>query len=57
LGEEFWTMDKKVSSEENEALEAKLSEEEIRRAIFESYAEGALGPDEFSFLPKILECY
>jgi hypothetical protein len=50
LGEEFWTMDKNVSSEENEALEAKLSEEEIMRAIFESYAEGALGPDEFSFL-------
>jgi hypothetical protein len=50
LGEEFWTMDEKVSSEENEALEAKLFEEEIRRAVFESYAEGALGPDEFCFL-------
>jgi hypothetical protein len=58
LREEFWTMDEKVSSEENEALEAELSEEEIRRAVFESYAEGTPGPDGFSFLfYQILECY
>jgi hypothetical protein len=50
LGEDFWNMDEKISCEENEALEADLSKEEVRRAIVESYAEGAPGPDDFSFL-------
>jgi hypothetical protein len=31
-------------------LEARLTEEEIKKAIDGSYAEGALGPDGFSFL-------
>jgi len=34
----------------NEFLEAPFSEEEIRAAVFESYAEGAPDPDGFSFL-------
>jgi hypothetical protein len=41
LSENFWSADEKVFSEENEALEAKLYEDEIRKAIFESYVEGA----------------
>jgi hypothetical protein len=31
-------------------LDSNFSEEEIKRAIDESYAEGAPGPDGFSFL-------
>jgi hypothetical protein len=50
LSENFWSADEKVFSQENEALEAKLYEDEIRKAIFESYVEGAPGPDGFPFL-------
>jgi hypothetical protein len=39
LSENFWSADEKVSGKENEALEAKLSEDEIRKAIFGSYVE------------------
>jgi uncharacterized glyoxalase superfamily protein PhnB len=42
VGEDFWSDDEKITREETEALEVELSENEIRRAIFESYAEGAL---------------
>jgi hypothetical protein len=50
LGDEFWEEEESVSKEENEMLEAELSEEEIFLAIKGSYAEGALGPDGFPFL-------
>jgi hypothetical protein len=50
LAEDFWSEDEKTNNEENEALEADLSEEEIKRAVFESYAKGALGLDGFPFL-------
>ena len=50
LGENFWEEEDKISNDENEVLEAPFSEEEIRAAVFESYAEGAPGPDGFSFL-------
>jgi hypothetical protein len=39
-----------VSNLENELFEAPFSENEVREAVFGSYAEGALGPDGFSFL-------
>jgi len=39
-----------VTTEENRILEAPFSEEEVKDAVFGSYAEGALGPDGFSFL-------
>jgi hypothetical protein len=48
LGTDFWGDE--VTSEENELLEAQYSEEEIKKAIFDCYAEGAPGPDHFSFL-------
>jgi uncharacterized glyoxalase superfamily protein PhnB len=50
LSEDFWSEDEKITKEENEALEAELTEDEIRRAVFDSYAEGAPGPDGFPFL-------
>jgi hypothetical protein len=40
----------KVTREENEMLEANLSEEEIKKAIDGSYAGGAPEPNGFSFL-------
>jgi hypothetical protein len=50
LGEGFWEENEKVFVEDNEMLEAELSEEEILRAIKGSYVEGAPRPDGFSFL-------
>jgi hypothetical protein len=50
LDPEFWEDDERVRNEENELLEALFSEEEIRKAIFDSYAEGVPSPDGFSFL-------
>ena len=35
---------------ENELLEAPFTENEVREAVFSSYAEGAPGPDGLSFL-------
>jgi hypothetical protein len=39
-----------VTREENQILEADFTEEEIFKVIKDSYAEGASGPDGFSFL-------
>lgn len=39
-----------MTVEENEALQAPFSEEEIRNAVFGSYAKGAPGPDGLPFL-------
>jgi len=50
LGENFWDEGDKVTSQENELFEAPFSEEEIRLAVFESYAEGSPSPDGFSFM-------
>ena len=50
LGENFWEEDK-ISIGENELLEAPFSEEEIKAALFESYAEGWLF---FPLLPIFL---
>jgi hypothetical protein len=50
LDDEFWEEEKKIFADENEMLEVEFSEDEILRDINESYAEGALGPDGFSFL-------
>lgn len=49
LDEAFWEEEEKVSASENESLEAPFTEEEIRIAVFDSYAKGASGPDGFSF--------
>jgi hypothetical protein len=50
LDENFWDEDDMIFSEENELLEAELIEEEIKKAIDESYVAGAPGPDGLSFL-------
>ena len=39
-----------ITAEENNLLEAPLSEEEIKEAVFGSYADGASRPDGFPFL-------
>jgi hypothetical protein len=50
LGVDFWEDHEKVSGEENAVLEAPFLEAEVKEAVFSSYAEGAPGPDGFSFL-------
>ena len=46
----FLKEDDKITAQENGNLDAPLSEEEIKQAIFYSYADGAPGPDGFPFL-------
>ena len=50
LGPSFWEEDELVTQEENDHLQKSFSEEEIKEAIFGSYAHGAPGPDGLSFL-------
>lgn len=50
LHENFWDDCGLVSSEHNAILDEPFTEEEIKCAVFGSYAEGAPGPDGFSFL-------
>jgi hypothetical protein len=50
LDEDFWAEEEKVTSEENDLLEREFSEEEVKMAIDESYAEGASGLNGLSFL-------
>lgn len=40
----------RVSPEQNNILDAPFTEAEVKEAAFGSYAEGAPGPDGFSFL-------
>jgi hypothetical protein len=47
---DFFSPEEKVTLQENIALEKEFSEEEIKNAVFGSYAEGAPGPDGLSFL-------
>ena len=50
LSNSFWEESEKVSSVEKDFLEAPFSEEEMKNAVFGSYADGAPGPDGFRFL-------
>ena len=50
LDDDFWDPSEKVSNEYNRKLEANINEEDVRAAVFGSYAEGAPGPDGFPFL-------
>jgi hypothetical protein len=45
LDRELWIHDEVVSDRENAVLEAPFSEEEVRAAIFSSYAEGGPCPN------------
>ena len=49
LGENFWEEGDKVTDSENELLEAPFTEEEIKNAVFDSYAEGPLALMAFLF--------
>ena len=50
LDDDFWMEDEKVTSLENDLLEVDFSEEETKKAVFGSYADGAPGPDGLPFL-------
>jgi hypothetical protein len=49
LDEEFWERDDLVTVAENNFLDQPFSQDEIKEAVFGSYADGAPGPDGFSF--------
>jgi hypothetical protein len=50
LSNDFWNPSEVVSEAHNSELDREFSEEEVKAAVFGSYAEGAPGPDGFSFL-------
>lgn len=50
LSDDFWDPSEMVSESHNSELDADFSEDEIKEAVFGSYAEGAPGPDGFPFL-------
>ena len=50
LGPNFWDPEDLVTEEENVFLQKPFSMEEIKEAVFGSYAAGAPGPDGLSFL-------
>jgi hypothetical protein len=50
LKHDFFSADERVKVDENEMLSRSFSEEEIREAVFSSYADGAPGPDGLSFM-------
>lgn len=50
LGPSFWKEEDLVTQEENDMLQKNFTEDEIKEAIFGSYAHGAPGPDGLSFL-------
>jgi hypothetical protein len=47
---DFFSLEEKVTPQENIELEKEFSKEQIKNAVFGSYAEGAPGPDGVSFL-------
>jgi len=46
----FWKEEEKITIEENVELQSNFTEEEIRFAVFDSYADGAPDPDGLPFL-------
>jgi hypothetical protein len=50
LKPDFFLEEEKIRAKENIMLESRFSEEEIKEAIFSSYANGAPGPDGLSFM-------
>jgi hypothetical protein len=46
----FFSADERLKEEEVNVLESRFTEEEIKKAVFESYADGAPGPDGISFM-------
>lgn len=50
LENSFWKDEEKITGEENLWTESSFTEEEIRSAVFDSYADGAPGSDGLTFL-------
>jgi hypothetical protein len=50
LAEDFFSDADKLTRVESEMLEEPFNEEDVKRAIFESYSEGAPRPDGLSFI-------
>jgi hypothetical protein len=50
LAEDFYSSNECVTDEQNIDLEAPFSEEEVKKAIFDSYSDGAPGPDGLHFV-------
>jgi hypothetical protein len=50
LKTDFFSAEEKIREGENIMLESRFSEEEIKEAVFNSYADGAPGPDGLSFI-------
>jgi hypothetical protein len=50
LTNDFWNESEKVTDAQNRMLDKKISEQEVKDAVFGSYAKGAPGPDGFPFL-------
>jgi hypothetical protein len=50
LDSNFFSEEEKVTRDENDRLDCRFTEEEIKEAVFGSYADGALGPDGLSFV-------
>jgi hypothetical protein len=48
--ENFFSEGEKVTSVENVVLEGYFPEAEIKKVVFESYSDGAPGPDRLSFI-------
>ena len=49
MNQNFFSEGEKVTPEENNTLEAPFSEEEVKQAVFDSYSDGAPGPDGIPF--------
>jgi hypothetical protein len=50
LGDNFFSEEDKLSRDEMDILEEEFTKEEVKRAIFESYSDGAPEPDGLSFM-------
>jgi hypothetical protein len=50
IAKDFFREEDKMTAEENEALALEFTEEEVRKAIFYSYSDGAPGPDGLSLM-------
>jgi hypothetical protein len=50
ISNNFFSEGGKVSEEENAVLEEEFTEEEIKKRVFESYPDGAPGPNGISFM-------
>jgi hypothetical protein len=50
LDPDFFSHNEKVSPEQNLNLEAPFTEQEVKKAVFDSYSDGAPRPDGISFM-------